>query len=86
MVDVLNNVFNILSTAFLGYVSLAVASIPFVQSGWNASVILDTNCSRTKLTVQVMKASMFLQHRRIIMIESKSSDITYTLICKTLIL
>lgn len=59
MVDVYNNVFSILSTAFLGNVSLAVASIPFVQSGWNANVILDTNCSRTKQTVQVMKASEF---------------------------
>ena len=59
MVDVYNNVFSILSTAFLGNVSLAVASIPFVQSGWNANVILDTNCSRTKQTVQVMKASVF---------------------------
>lgn len=59
MVDVYNNVFSILSTAFLGNVSLAVASIPFVESGWNANVILDTNCSRTKQTVQVMKASEF---------------------------
>ena len=59
MVDVYNNVFSILSTAFLGNVSLAVASIPFVQSGWNANVILDTNCSRTKQTVQVMKVSVF---------------------------
>ena len=58
MVDVLNNVFSILSTAFLGNVSLAAASIPSVQSGWNASVILDTNCWRTKQTVQVMTASM----------------------------
>ena len=59
MAAVHRSVFNIPNIVCLVNVSLNAISISCARDGWNACVILGTNCWPTKRTVQVKFISVF---------------------------